>query len=72
MFVSDRREAIIMNYKATIIINGISRSKDFPTMAEAAQWLDSENNNLDATTIIETFNDAGVKTDGFFYTEKPR
>ena len=59
-----------MIYRATIIVNGVKTSKEFPTMFDAAQWLDSENNNLDATTMIETFNDAGVKTDGFFYTEK--
>jgi hypothetical protein len=41
-------------------------------MSAAAQWLDSENNNLDATTIIETFDEAGNKKDGFFYTEKIR
>lgn len=61
-----------MKYRATIIIGGNRITKEFPTMFEAAQWLDSENNNLDATTIIETFDEAGKKTDGFFYTEKPR
>lgn len=61
-----------MKYRATIIIGGNKKSKEFPTMFEAAQWLDSENNNFDATTMIETFNEAGIKTDGFFYTEKPK
>ena len=61
-----------MKYRATIIIGGNRISKDFSTTTEAAQWLDSENNNLDATTMIETFNEAGDKTDGFFYTEKPK
>lgn len=59
-----------MKYKATIIIKGISTSKTFPTIYEAAQWLDSENNNLEAVTIIETFDEAGNKKDGFFYKEK--
>lgn len=59
-----------MKYKATIFSNGIRTSKEFSTMIEAAQWLDSENNNLDATTMIETFDEAGNKKDGFFYTEK--
>lgn len=61
-----------MTYRATIIIGSDRRSRDFPTMFAAAQWLDSENNNLDATTIIETFDEAGNKKDGFFYTEKIR
>ena len=59
-----------MIYKATIV-NGRERlSREFSTLFEAAQWLDSQNNNMDATTIIETFDDTGNKNDGFFYTEK--
>jgi hypothetical protein len=61
-----------MRYKATIVIGGSRISKEFPTISAAAQWLDSENNNLDATTIIETFDESGKKTDGFYYTEKIR
>lgn len=59
-----------MIYKATIIINGSKFSKEFNTLSEAAQWLDSENNNLEATTLIETYDEAGRKKDGFFYSEK--
>ena len=59
-----------MKYIATIITGKERRSREFPTMFDAAQWLDSENNNLDATTIIETFDEAGNKKDGFLYTEK--
>ena len=59
-----------MRYRATIILNGIQHTKEFPTMFDAAQWLDSQNNNLDATTMIETFDETGRKTDGFLYTEK--
>lgn len=61
-----------MTYRATIIANGNRISRDFPTLFDAAHWLDSENNNLDATTIIETFDEAGNKKDGFFYTEKTK
>ena len=59
-----------MIYKATIIINGSKFAKEFNTLSEAAQWLDSENNNLEATTLIETYDEAGRKKDGFFYSEK--
>ena len=61
-----------MTYRATIIANGNRISRDFPTLFDAAYWLDSENNNLDTTTIIETFDEAGNKKDGFFYTEKTK
>lgn len=59
-----------MKYRATIFNNGIRTSKEFSTMIEAAQWLDSENNNLEATTMIEILDKTGNKKDGFFYTEK--
>lgn len=59
-----------MTYRATIINNGNKSSKEFTTMQEAAQWLDSENNNLEATTIIESFYDSGKKKDEVRYTEK--
>lgn len=59
-----------MIYKATIIVGVYRTERVFSNMYEAAQWLDSENNNLEATTIIETFDEAGNKKDGFFYTEK--
>lgn len=42
----------------------------FGTMAAAERWLDSENNNPQYSTVIETYNEAGQKIDGFFYTEK--
>ena len=61
-----------MKYTATIIINGNKISRDFTTIFDAAQWLDSENNNLDAIAMIETFDEAGNKKDGFFYLEKTR
>ncbi len=59
-----------MKYIATIIENGISTSKEFATIFEAANWLDAQNNNLEATTTIETFDETGQKLDGFFYKER--
>ncbi len=43
-------------------------SKEFATIQQAAEWLDSENNNGEYTTMIETFDEKGRKEDGFFYT----
>lgn len=45
-----------------------SYSKEFTTIQQAAEWLDSENNNGEYTTMIETFDEKGRKEDGFFYT----
>ena len=59
-----------MTYKATIIKPDGSYSAIFYSMYEAAQWLDQENKNLEDTTMIETYDEAGRKTDGFFYTKK--
>lgn len=59
-----------MIYKATIVTKDQTVNKTFPTIAMAAEWLDSNAGNIDATMLIETFNEAGVKTDGFVYSEK--
>ena len=59
-----------MIYKATIIVNDTITTKQFPTMYEAAYWLDRESMNIDATSIIETYDENGDKKDGFFYTRK--
>ena len=61
-----------MKYKATIIKPTGSFSQVFNTAHEAAEWLDSQNNNLEDTSLIETFDEAGNKKDGFFYTEKAK
>ena len=59
-----------MKYKATVIRENYTKSKEFSSISEASRWLDSENINLDATTMIEAFDEAGNKKEGFFYTEK--
>ena len=59
-----------MKYKATIFLPTGSRSKVFDNTVDAAHWLDSENNNLENTTMIEAFDDNGKKKDGYFYTVK--
>lgn len=61
-----------MTYRATIIKPTGTFSKEFPSLAEAGNWIDSENNNLECDSIIETFDDNGKKEDGFFYTEKAK
>ena len=61
-----------MIYKATIVRPSESYSMVFSTMAAAEQWLDSENNNAQYSTMIEMYNEAGRKIDGFFYTEKKK
>ena len=59
-----------MKYKATIFLPTGAKSNIFNSQVEAAQWLDSENNNLDNTTMIEELDDNGKKKDGYFYTVK--
>ena len=59
-----------MHYKATIYFDNGPISRIFPTTAEAARWLDSENNNLEYTTTIERINEDGHLTGGIVYTEK--
>ena len=61
-----------MKYKATIYYETGPYSQNFRTINEAAQWLDSENNNLENTTTIESYDDAGNKKDSFTYTERAR
>lgn len=51
-----------MKYLATISFDGNILSKEFFSMEQAAEWLDSQNTNLEATATIETISDAGYKT----------
>ena len=46
-----------MIYKATITLDGIDISETFPTVLEAAEWLDSKNNNRDAVSEIRSINE---------------
>lgn len=57
-------------YIATVYKRSSRYSRTFMTMAEAQQWLDSENNNHENDTTIEIVDETGRKTDGFFYTTK--
>lgn len=59
-----------MKYIATIFLPTGSRSQEFSSITLAAEWLDSENNNLENTTMIETYDENGRKKDGYFYTVK--
>ena len=61
-----------MQYIATIFLDVGSKSQTFASIQSAAEWLDSENNNHEHTSMIETYDDEGHKKDGFFYTEKYR
>lgn len=59
-----------MRYRATIFEPYGELAEEFNTIQEAAEWLDSRNNNLERTTMIDTIDDSGRKVDGFFYTRK--
>ena len=61
-----------MKYLATIFEPAGQLSEFFNTIQEAAEWLDSRNNNLEYTTMIDTVDDAGRKIDGFFYTKEAK
>ena len=61
-----------MQYIATIFYDNGAKSAAFQSTQQAAEWIDSENNNHEFTSMIETYDDKGQKKDGFFYTEKSR
>lgn len=54
-----------MKYKATIKNTVGTFSREFSTLNEAAEWLDSENNNLENDSYIETVDGDSIK-----HTEK--
>ena len=58
-----------MRYLATIKLGTDSSSKTFSTIKEAKDWLDSQNNNLEHTTIISELDDRWRITDWFYYTD---
>lgn len=60
-----------MKYIATILYKDGSVSKMFSTTAEAEQWLDENNSNLEHTTIIEEYDQNWWKIGGFIYTQGP-
>lgn len=59
-----------MKYEATIYFDTGPVKKEFPTIVKAAEWLDSENNNFEYTTTIESISEKGFKTGGIVYTER--
>ena len=61
-----------MTYLATIKYPHTTHSMLFKSITEAEQWLDSKNNNMQYTTLIEEFNERWEKVSGFFYTEAKR
>ena len=61
-----------MKYLATFDPTGLKISNVFNTLFEAEEWLDSMNNNLEYTTMIDIIDEDGHKKDGFFYTMAAR
>ena len=57
-----------MRYMATILFPHGRMSNVFLTVGDAEQWLDSQNNNAEYTTIIDELDENGKVVDGFFYT----
>ena len=58
-----------MKYIATILFADGSMSKTCSTAAEAQQWLDENNNNLEHTTIIDEYDNNWWKVGGYIYTQ---
>lgn len=58
-----------MKYIATIIMPSGRISNTFSTVRQAKQWLDSQNNNREYTTIIGEIDNNNMVVDWFFYTE---
>lgn len=58
-----------MRYLATIKLGTDSSSQTFNVIGDAKDWLDSQNNNLEHTTIISELDDKWNVVDWFYYTE---
>lgn len=58
-----------MHYLATIINKYDRTTMMFKSISKAEEWLDSNNNNLEHTTLIEEYDDNWNKIGGFVYTE---
>ncbi len=58
-----------MRYLATIKLGTDSSSKTFDTIKAAKDWLDSQNNNLEHTTIISELDKSWHIVDWFYYTK---
>lgn len=57
-----------MNYVAIVIMPSGRLRKTFPTLSQAEQWLDANNNNCEYSTIIGEVDKDGYIKDSFFYT----
>lgn len=58
-----------MKFLATIKFGEDSSSQTFDTIRKAKNWLDSQNNNLEHTTIISELDNKWNVVDWFYYTE---
>ena len=58
-----------MRYVAVVIMPQGRLLDKFPTVGQAEQWLDSQNNNHEYTTVIGELDDNDMIVDWFFYTE---
>lgn len=61
-----------MTYVGTIKFGQDTSSRSFKTDKEARTWLDSENNNLEHTTIITVYDDEWKEISSYVYTEGER
>lgn len=61
-----------MKYIAIVVMPSSRLSDRFPTIVQAEQWLDTQNNNYEFTTIIGELDDNDMIVDWFFYTEATR
>ena len=58
-----------MKYLATIKFGEDSHTQSCNTIKEAKDWLDSQNNNAEHTTIISEVDENWNIVDWFYYTE---
>jgi len=61
-----------MKYLATIKQTYESTSKIFDTQEKAEDWLDSQNNNLEHTTIVTVYDDQWHVIKSYEYTSSHR
>ena len=57
-----------MKYLATIKQHYDTSSKSFKSKKEAEDWLNSQNNNYEYTTVITVYNDKWEEVDSYIYT----
>lgn len=58
-----------MKYLATIKYGTDSHSQSFNNVKAAKEWLDSQNNNEEHTTVIAEMDDKWNVKDWFYYTK---